>query len=217
MKKVFAVIVFAVVSLGFSYAQEVMEAPADTVEVVQVLPSVQEEMPVIPVSRPKNEMSYSLSYATLTQAQYLAGGVVASFILALFGASVPAMFFTPGAFGVEYNHYLTNVIGVGGGVSLDYAYSPLVGGGLYASVLPDVKFRWLYRNKLRLYSKIGAGCTVGFPFSSYSEGYHVESRFAWQVTPIGFEFNTRHERWKLFFDLGLGTQGLVSFGIRNTF
>lgn len=212
MKRILATIFLSFAVFGLAYGQEEETIDSNT-------EAIAEEMPTFPVPRPKNEVNYSLSYATYAQAQCLAGGVLVSIIGALFGVTIPTVLIVPGSFGVEYNHYLNNVIGVGGGVSLDCIFSPIIGGGLYTTVLPDVKFRWLYRNKIRLYSKLGAGYTVGFPFylSSDSESYHVDSRFAWQITPIGLEFNTRQDNWKMFFDLGLGTQGLISFGVRNTF
>ena len=102
-------------------------------------------------------------------------------------------------------------------MSLDYVYSLTTGGGLYTSVLPDVKFRWLYRDKVRMYSKLAAGCSVGFMFASFSEDRYTDTFFAWQITPVGFEFNTKEDHLKWFIDLGLGTQGLLGFGLKTTF
>ena len=207
MKKVFATVLLSFSLLGVCFAQEIEEEPGEEFETVQVTP----------VARPQNELDFSLSYFTYPQAQYIAGGIVAAIIAGLFGVSIPAVIIAPGCFGVEYNHYFNKVIAVGGGVSLDYVSCLGLANGLYVSVLPDIKFRWLNKEKIRMYSKLAAGCTVGWQFSSLSSDVSPDTRFAWEITTLGFEFNTKADNFNWFIDFGLGTQGLFGFGFNKTF
>lgn len=234
MKKILTALALCFAIFRSAFAQEIPDSVTvfpvvpDSVQVAEIPAADSVMMVEIPVEdcimavevlkRPTDELNFSLAYFTYPQVQYLAGGVLVSIIAGLFGVSgVPTVFFAPGALGVEYDHYFGNVVALGGGVALDYVLAPFLGSGLYVSVLPDVKFRWLYRNKLRMYSKLSAGCSVGFGASIYSGETTPHAFFAWELTALGFEFNTSRDDLKMFFDLGIGTQGLFSFGIKKDF
>lgn len=171
----------------------------------------------------RNEFSITYGQATLPQFAYVMGGVL--------GVAFTAGHFTfentlfLGGLGLEYVHYVNNWFGFGGMALVDYmtsdAYTVASDGTKtpngkfklgYASLMPVLKFAWLRRPHVGLYSKLGVGAGMAL-----DNGDSAESNISWsgQVTPIGFDFG--NESFRGFVEAGVGMQGLVSCGVRWLF
>ena len=171
----------------------------------------------------RNEFTITYGQATLPQFAYVMGGVL--------GVAFTAGHFTfentlfLGGVGLEYVHYVNNWFGFGGMALVDYmtsdAYTVASDGTKtpngkfnlgYASLMPVLKFAWLRRPHVGLYSKLGVGAGIAL-----DNGDSAESNISWsgQVTPIGFDFG--NESFRGFVEAGVGMQGLVSCGVRWLF
>ena len=184
--------------------------------------------------RDKNEFSITYGQATLPQFAYVFGGVLgAAFSLGHFSFENSRML---GAAGLEYVHYVNDWLGFGGAATCEYmtsdAYSVASDGtktpnGKYnfgfASVMPVVKFAWLNRAHVGMYSKLAFG--AGMAFNNGNSGGDSSSdggnkalenvTFAGQVTPVGIDFGG--ETFRGFVEAGVGMQGVVNAGVRWQF
>ena len=77
------------------------------------------------------------------------------------------------------------------------------------SAMPLVKFAWLNRAHVGLYSKLAAG--AGYFFANGGEAKDNFS-VAFQATPVGVDFGG--EQFRGFLEVGVGWQGIVSGGVR---
>ena len=133
-----------------------------------------------------------------------------------------------GAIGLEYFYHVSPVIGVGAVGTYTRETKNLYFGNnksgdaknTFISVLPAVKFNWLRKKYLGMYSKVAAGVT----FTSKKEEYtrsDTENRsenkvnFNWQASAFGLEAGSPYIR--AFIELGVGEQGVALTGIRFKF
>lgn len=168
----------------------------------------------------RNEFSIAYGQATIPQFAYVMGEVFgAMFSLGHASFENPHMF---GAAGVEYVHYTNDWFGFGGTVLCDYMTAKTVSvdkdgnktpNGDFKlgclSAMPLVKFAWLNREHVGLYSKVAAG--AGYFFAN---GGDAKDNFsvALQLTPVGVDFGG--EQFRGFVEAGVGMQGIVSGGVR---
>ena len=171
----------------------------------------------------RSEVSVTYGQATLPQFAYVMGGVL--------GVAFTAGHFTfensrfLGGVGLECVRYANNWLGFGLAGTFDYMTSDAFSvdgdgnktpNGKYnlgfVSVMPVVKFAWLRRPHVGLYTKLGVGAGLAL-----DNGDTVEENITWagQVTPIGFDFG--NESFRGFVEAGVGMQGLVAAGIRWLF
>ena len=90
----------------------------------------------------------------------------------------------------------------------------------YISLMPAVKFNWLRRDMVALYSKLGVGATwrseikefegENSKYNSDKKDFHVN----WQVSVIGVEVG---KQIRGFAEYGLGEQGMLQVGVRCRF
>lgn len=168
----------------------------------------------------RNEFSIAYGQATIPQFAYVMGEVFGvMFSLGHASFENPHMF---GAAGVEYVHYTNDWFGFGGTVLCDYMTAKTVSvdkdgnktpNGDFKlgclSVMPLVKFAWLNRPHVGLYSKLAAG--AGYFFANGGEAKDNFS-VAFQATPVGVDFGG--EQFRGFLEVGVGWQGIVSGGVR---
>lgn len=88
------------------------------------------------------------------------------------------------------------------------------------SFIPAVKFDWLRRKHVGLYSKLGFGVSLLFEHQKEDASGGTDSHSTsvipnFQVTPLGFEAGS--PEWRGFLELGLGEQGIISAGARYKF
>ena len=168
----------------------------------------------------RDEISIVYGQATIPQFAYVMGEVFgAMFSLGHASFENPHMF---GAAGVEYVHYVNDWLGFGGTVMCDYMSATTVSvdkdgnktpNGQFKlgclSTMPLVKFAWLNREHVGLYSKVAVG--AGYFFAN---GGDAKDNFsvALQLTPVGVDFGG--EQFRGFVEAGVGMQGIVSGGVR---
>ena len=171
----------------------------------------------------RNEFSITYGQYTIPQFAYVMGGVLgAAFTVGHFSFENPHLI---GAAGVEYVHYTNDWFGFGGTVMCDYMTATTVNvdkdgnktpNGQFklgcVSAMPLVKFAWLNRAHVGLYSKLAAG--AGFFFANGSDAKDNFS-IAFQATPIGVDFGG--ERFRGFVEAGVGMQGIANVGVRWLF
>ena len=172
----------------------------------------------------KNEFTITYGQVTIPQFAYVMGGVLGmTFTLGHFTIDNLHM---AGAAGIEYVHYVNNWLGFGGLVLCDYmtadAYTVDGDGNKtpngkynfgYASLMPVVKFAWLNRPHVGLYSKLGVG--AGMAFDNGDDNPFENISFSGQLTPIGVDFGG--ECFRGFVEAGVGMQGIVCAGVRWLF
>jgi hypothetical protein len=133
-----------------------------------------------------------------------------------------------GPLALEYFYHLDPVVGVGViGVYAQETQNMFIGKepwgdakNTYLTFLPAMKFNWLRKEYIGLYSKIGAGVTIRTQKEDYSKSnYEDVSKskvfFNWQLTGIGFEVGPKNFRG--FVEAGLGEQGMALAGLRCKF
>lgn len=139
-----------------------------------------------------------------------------------------------GSYSIEYSHRINRLIGLGCIASYEHSssdYSNIYLQGNsdfmgsqkndYYTLIPTIKFNWLRRKYLTLYSKGGIGITYrhskDIPSSSQSEG-KVEKDddffFNFQESPIGIELG---RTLCGFAEVGFGQQGCLIIGAKYKF
>ena len=87
------------------------------------------------------------------------------------------------------------------------------------TILPAVKFDWLRREHIGLYSKVGLGASFMMERQKEDNGEKLHSStdvmFNFQLSAIGFEAGNLHIRG--FAELGIGEQGVFVAGVRYKF
>ncbi|MBO7467187.1 MAG: hypothetical protein J6T94_05865 [Bacteroidaceae bacterium] len=171
----------------------------------------------------KNEINVTYGQFTAPQMLYVLGEVFgAAFSLGHFQADNTVFL---GALGLEYFRSTNDWFAYGASLLLDYSTSDSYSvdkdgnktlNGKYnlgwASMMPSVKFKWLRREKITLYSKLSAG--PGMIFSN--EGSLMDKlSVSFQATPIGLAVGKGSIRG--FAEIGFGMQGIVNVGVQKRF
>lgn len=230
MKRVFAAIALSILLLQPARAQESME-----IELEAPAPAV-----------PKNAVALSFSVGTGLQFSALYLSTIVSLIgsLVVNDTFILAPFLIPGP-SLEYERWLSDEVAVGVSLTSDTVSAlPLL---IISNVgiLPTVKYKWLDNGNLRVYSKaaIGYGHTFAaswadgkftmIPTSEYSKNLFgsvtknpegalysnmIFPALAVQFNLLCFEIPmSKTGDFKFFMELGAGTQGVCSFGIKEAF
>ena len=245
MKKLFATLAMALVLLP-AFAQEVTE---DIQPEAPQLPEPEVQLPV--QQNPLNEIDLSISTGTGLQV----AGIYASFFLSLFGSLlsndtyIVIPFFVP-ALSMEYDRWINDKFAIGASVNADIVSalpSLLVGN---VAVMPDVKFRWLDKPSVKLYSKLAIGYSTTIYGNSKDGKLNIKQLpagylsslgdidsldsfqsfmtssilrfwlippFGIQAVPIGIDLGSPSQKVHGFLELGIGTQGSMTFGIKTAF
>ena len=143
------------------------------------------------------------------------------------------------AFSIEYFHHMNKWLSIGAIGCLNYYSSDMycnwqdkngnttkekVGSGekYFATLMPAVKFDWLRKKNVGLYSKLGLGVTYMHEKevqqnSRGEKDLYDESDFLFNfhVTLVGFEAGSQKVRG--FAEFGFGEQGILSAGVRMKF
>lgn len=79
----------------------------------------------------------------------------------------------------------------------------------YFSVMPMVRFSWVYRKKTRFYSGLEVGPQMAMRRDFFEDKYESEMRTGFHFTMVGFSTGR-----KCFFsaELGYGCRGVINFG-----
>lgn len=80
------------------------------------------------------------------------------------------------------------------------------------NMMANFRFTYLYTNGWVFYGHAAVGITLGYFSPSWEESYN-NTRFAWQCSPIGIEYDF-NRYFGLYFEAGMGNQGIVQLGFR---
>lgn len=146
------------------------------------------------------------------------------------------------AFNLQYLYRIAPKIKVGGAVSYQHTSCKLMLGDKsgkfhdvakanndYITVMPVIKAMWIEKEHIGLYSKAAAGICIASNTAKLCDGVQVENkdkfldeiksdkgtRFAYQVSAIGFEAGSKNIRG--FVELGYGFQGFAQAGVSVKF
>ena len=136
-----------------------------------------------------------------------------------------------GSFSAEYFYHFKKWLGVGAIVAFGQTKKDICDTSTeiyegkatnsYYTFMPAVKFDWLRKQHIGLYSKIGLGATIRkekedyVPEKNEYDYDNTEVHFNWQVSLIGFEAGG--ESLRGFAELGMGEQGVMVLGVRYKF
>lgn len=136
-----------------------------------------------------------------------------------------------GTIGVSYNRYLGKVVTVGGVVNYNrvgarfHQQEKPENTGLFSMdwlmMMATAKFYWFRKPFVAMYSKVGLGVgVVGSASSRVQDGVRENSPYsvsvlpAAQLTAVSVEFGGR---FRGFFELGFGMEGILNAGIKYAF
>jgi len=128
----------------------------------------------------------------------------------------------------EYFYHIKKWLGVGGMFIFGQNRADMIDDGEtigkttnnYISLMPAVKFDWLRRKNIGLYSKLALGATYRHETDDYNaidseDRSDGELHFNWQISAVGFEAGNPYFRG--FLELGCGEQGIAIIGARYKF
>ena len=171
---------------------------------------------------PKNE--FSVSYGVASNSQWI--DFYSDVISTALGVTTKDKF-SFGPISAEYFRRLSPVIAVGAvGVITSEKRDLLYKDEKYAdytssyyTLMPAVKFNWLRKEKVGLYSKLAAGVTftsnnIKDADKTVSSDKDKDLMFNFQASMIGVEVGTTIRG---FAEIGVGEQGLILLGLRYRF
>ena len=170
---------------------------------------------------PKNDLSVSYGYFTLTQFATVLGGVLgAAFTL---GHAAPTDIRSTGSLQLEYLHKTNNWLWLGGGIAGEKDVlvmegrdsdgnptgNPTKSDIVTANLRATAKANWLRREKMAMYTRLSAGVftTLGSDKPELAPSL--------QLGLLGLEAGSQTCRG--FIELGVGMQGIVSGGFKYLF
>ena len=250
MKKVLTTLFLSLFLLPPALAQDY----PDSLYVTQEVPYTIEEFPPVEYqvpSFPKNELDFSLTLGTGLQLIGVFAGVAATVVGSIAGSlsgeydsyiAIPIIIPSPA---IEYNRWINDSFAVGGIFNTDIvSFLPymLVSN---ISLMPEVKYRWLNKERVKLYSKLaagilgtlvveqkneeeGGGYSVYFAHRTSFNGMFSDSTspllksylippIGFQLSPIGIDLTTAVDNLDFFMELGVGSQGIFTFGLKKAF
>lgn len=169
---------------------------------------------------PKNEVSVSYGWGS---AYYLTG-VLFRNVLYSFRLDVDRLE-SMGIAAVDYRHYFNSRWAVGGTVCYEASTLPVarlilpgtgieavVDGTMYRniSIMPAVTLRWLQDSHVSIYSKLALGVMLLIDPEGPTSAAPCTC-----LTPVGMDFGGRNVRG--FLEMNVGTQGLLSAGVKFRF
>lgn len=144
------------------------------------------------------------------------------------------------AFNLQYLYRIAPKIKVGGALTYQHTSTTLMvsdnngtyhdaakANNDYFTVMPVVKAMWIEKNHIGLYSKAAAGICIASNSAKACSGFGAAekyldeiksdkgTRFAYQVSAIGFEAGSKNIRG--FVELGYGFQGFAQAGVSIKF
>ena len=152
----------------------------------------------------KNEISISYGFGAFTD-------LSSSYLSGIFSGKQTNYI---GAFGVEYFHRPKSALGVGvvGTFSTCKWNDSNNARTKYFSIMPAVKYNWLNRDHLSMYSKVALGVLFGIDSGDVKDKTNVA--VGWQASLVGAEFGSA---FRGFLELGYGEQGILVAGLRYKF
>lgn len=123
-----------------------------------------------------------------------------------------------GAITAQYMHNFNDKLGIGiSGTyeSVKAEHKNIDWTDKYVSIMPTVRYKWLRREKIAVYSRVAAGVLIN-SYEDHSDILKSEKKtdteFGWQVSLGGVEYGNK--KLSGFLEGGFGYQGMVIAGVR---
>lgn len=172
-----------------------------------------------------SKQEIAVSYGAFSNSDWL--NIIEDVVGAIFGETYDDGSYV-GPIGLEYFYHLKPWVGVGAIATYGHVIQDSRKGddkvghktNRYITVLPAFKFDWLRRDKIGLYSKLGAGVTWRNEIREFDGDraeYNTDKtdyHFNWQVSLLGIEVGNK---LRGFAEGGFGEQGLFMAGLRYRF
>lgn len=168
---------------------------------------------------PRHEVS--VSYGTLPITNFV--GIFSNLFVGVFTGKLSNIS-SIGATSLNYLYRINKTIGVGATFSFsslnaDVRNTEDVISQSYYSIMPQIKFNWLNRDLVTLYSRLNVGVTYLALRRTYeAPGSESQTGCVWapmfQLSPIGIEVGRRIAGYA---EAGWGATGLLIVGIRGKF
>lgn len=125
-----------------------------------------------------------------------------------------------GAVNATVDHRFADPLWVGLSYTYSSAESDHASEGRYADVtyhvlMVNVRYEWLRRKAVTLYSHVGVGVIVSYYDPSWRDTFN-RTRAAFQLSPVGVQYDV-HRNIGLFAEAGYGMQGVAKVGLRVGF
>ena len=173
---------------------------------------------------PQHEVSLEYGYVTAPEFALVFAGIFGT--LFTLGTSSLSEIKCTGELSGQYYHRLGEkwMVGCAGGyehASLSFEDSegnvkPATVNGHFMSLLPSAKLYWSSRKHFAMYTKAQAGATMTvMPDDDEHSQADLDWYISFNLVPAGMEFGG--ESLRGFVELGFGTQGIISAGVKKTF
>ena len=175
---------------------------------------------------PKHEVSLQYGYVTAPEFALMFAGIFGT-LFSLGTASMSEIKCT-GEISGQYYHRLGErwMVGCAGGyehAGLSFEDSegnvrPASVNGHFMSLLPSAKLYWNSKMHFAMYTKVQAGATMTVMPDDDDENHQkadLGCYISFNLVPAGMEFGG--ESLRGFAELGFGTQGIISVGLKKTF
>ena len=125
-----------------------------------------------------------------------------------------------GTFSLSYAYSLNRTLSLGAIFCYEHSEADVTSSGVYSgrtvdnywTFMPSVRFAWLDKKRVALYSKAAIGAT--FDSGQYQGSHDDRWEVAFQASAFGVEVGGA---FRGFLELGYGMQGIVNFGIKYRF
>lgn len=97
----------------------------------------------------------------------------------------------------------------------DHALEGRYGKVTWHGLMVNVRYEWLHRGPLTMYTHVGIGALVQYYSPSWEDSYN-RTNMAFQLSPIGLQVDIVPQ-FGLFAEAGYGVQGIVKAGLRLGF
>ena len=168
---------------------------------------------------PRHEVSFGLSPITSSAIAIKFGVDILTEEISKEDLNMISDFHNTGGLMCSYSYRISQMFSLGGTASFEAGSlkvkdrdtgetqkSSIILGGAYF----DVKMHWMRKKYFWLYSRADIGVSY-----NYTTGYANTFKLAWQAVPLAIEIGDKQMR--VFIDLGIGTQGYGTVGLRYRF
>lgn len=122
-----------------------------------------------------------------------------------------------GAVNATIDHRFADPLWVGLSYTYSSANSQHASEGRYGEVtyhglMVNVRYEWMRRSQVTLYSHVGVGVMVSYYDPSWRDSFN-QTHMAFQMSPVGVQYDF-HPNIGIFAEAGYGTQGVIKAGFR---
>ncbi|MCM1292258.1 MAG: hypothetical protein NC111_03660 [Bacteroides sp.] len=97
----------------------------------------------------------------------------------------------------------------------DHAWDGRYGKVTWHGLMANVRYEWLHRGPVTMYSHVGIGALVEYYSPSWEDSYN-RTNMAFQISPVGLQIDIIPQLG-VFAEAGYGVQGIIKAGLRFGF